>query len=77
CQDSGLIRDVAELVTPELDPDAPKLASLRRTLARVDEAKNPQAVLARMDPGIALWVRLIRDLPEPTEKPRRRRTRNE
>ncbi|MGB2682414.1 MAG: hypothetical protein WBE39_13985, partial [Candidatus Competibacter sp.] len=74
CQDSGLIRDVAELLTPELDPDAPKLASLLRTLARVDEAKNPQAVLARMDPDIALWVRLIRDLPEPTEKPRRRRT---
>ncbi|MDG4595339.1 MAG: hypothetical protein P9F75_06550 [Candidatus Contendobacter sp.] len=76
CRDAGLIRDVAGLLTPELALDAPKLAFLLRVLAQVDEAKNPQAVLARMDPDIALWVRRIRDLPEPTEKPRRRRTRN-
>jgi len=76
CRDAGLIRDVAGLLTPELDLDAPKLAFLLRVLAQVDEAKNPQAVLARMDPDIALWMRRIRDLPEPTEKPRRRRTRN-
>ena len=77
CRDPGLIRDVAGLLTSELDPDAPKQASLLETLAQVDEAKNPQAVLARMDPDIALWVRRIRDLPEPTEKPRRRRTRSQ
>ncbi|MEI2783857.1 MAG: hypothetical protein V9H25_22560 [Candidatus Competibacter sp.] len=77
CRDPGLIRDVAGLLTPELDPNAPKQASLLEALAQVDEAKNPQAVLARMDPDIALWVRRIRDLPEPTEKPRRRRTRSE
>ncbi|MDS4032210.1 MAG: hypothetical protein RKO66_19410 [Candidatus Contendobacter sp.] len=76
CRDAGLIRDVAGLLTPELALDAPKQASLLEALAQVDEAKNPQAVLARMDPDIALWVRRIRDLPEPTEKPRRRRTRN-
>lgn len=77
CRDPGLIRDVAGLLTPELDPNAPKQASLLEALAQVDEAKNPQAVLARMDPDVALWVRRIRDLPEPTEKPRRRRTRSE
>ena len=77
CRDVGLIRDVAGLLTPELDPDAPQQAFLLEALARVDEAKNPQAVLARMDPDIALWVRRIRDLPEPTEKPRRRRTRSQ
>lgn len=77
CRDPGLIRDVAGLLTPELDPNAPKQASLLEALAQVDEAKNPQAVLARMDPDIALWVRRIRDLPEPTEKPRRRRMRSE
>ncbi|MFO1423337.1 MAG: hypothetical protein U1F70_06735 [Candidatus Competibacteraceae bacterium] len=76
CRDPGLIRDVAGLLTPELALDAPKQASLLEALAQVDEAKNPQAVLARMDPDIALWVRRIRDFPEPTEKPRRRRTRN-
>ncbi len=77
CRDPDLIRDVAGLLTPELSLDAPKQASLLEALAQVDEAKNPQAVLARMDPDIALWVRRIRDLPEPTEKPRRRRTRSE
>ena len=76
CRDPGLIRDVAGLLTPELALDAPKQASLLEALAQVDEAKNPQAVLVRMDPDIALWVRRIRDLPEPTEKSRRRRTRN-
>ncbi|MBN8439606.1 MAG: hypothetical protein J0L95_16420 [Candidatus Accumulibacter sp.] len=44
-------------------------------IARVVEARNPQVVLARMDPDIALWVRRLRDLPEPTGEPRRRRMR--
>lgn len=76
CRDPGLIRDIAGLLTPELALDAPKQAFLLEALAQVDEAQKPQAVLARMDPDIALWVRRIRYLPEPTEKPRRRRTRN-
>ncbi|MBL8251570.1 MAG: hypothetical protein JNK31_07870, partial [Candidatus Competibacter sp.] len=71
CLDAGLIREIAGLLTPELTPDAPKQAFLLETLAQVDEAKNPQAVLARMDPDIGLWVRRIRDLPEPAAKPRR------
>ncbi|MDG4549035.1 MAG: ATP-binding protein [Candidatus Contendobacter sp.] len=76
CRNSGLIRDVAGLLSPELDPKAPQQASLLRALAQVDEASKPEAVLVRMDPDIALWVRRIRDLPEPDEAPRRRRTRN-
>ncbi|KFB74805.1 hypothetical protein [Candidatus Accumulibacter cognatus] len=76
CQDPGLLRDVAGLLTPELAAEAPQQATLLRTLAQVDEARNPQAVLARMDPDIALWVRRLRDLPEPAEAPRRRRTRS-
>lgn len=74
-RDPGLIRDLAGLLTPELDPEAPKQAVLLRALAQVDEAKHPEAVLVRMDPDIALWVRRIRDLPEPDSTPRRRRTR--
>jgi len=75
-RDPGLIRDLAGLLTPELDPEAPKQASLLRALAQVDEAQYPEAVLVRMDPDIALWVRRLRDLPEPDSTPRRRRTRS-
>lgn len=75
CRDAGLIRDIAGLLTPELAAEAPKQASLLRTLAQVDEAKNPQALLARIDPDIALWVRRLRDLPEPSAAPRRRAER--
>ncbi|WP_300451108.1 AAA family ATPase [Accumulibacter sp.] len=75
CRDAGLIRDIAGLLTPELGAEAPKQASLLLTLAQVDEAKNPQALLARMDPDIALWVRRLRDLPEPSAAPRRRAER--
>lgn len=76
CRDPGLIRDVAGLLTADLSPEAPGQATLLLALAQVDEADEPLAVLARMDPDVALWVRRLRDLPEPAEKPRRRKTRN-
>jgi hypothetical protein len=73
CRDPGLLRDVAALLTGEIAPQAPTSASLLIALAQVDEADDPQAVLARTDPDSALWLRRIRDLPEAPARPPRRR----
>ncbi|WP_291997560.1 hypothetical protein [Candidatus Accumulibacter sp. ACC012] len=73
CRDPGLLRDVAGLLTADITPQAPTTASLLVALAQVDEADDPQAVLARMDPDSALWLRRIRDLPEAPARPPRRR----
>jgi len=75
CRDPGLLRDVAGLLTPDLAPEAPGQARLLRALAELDEAKDPQAVLVRQDPDLALWLRRVRDLPEPSPKVRGRKTR--
>ena len=75
CRDPGLLRDVAGLLTDEFAPDGPAQAALLEALATVDEAEKPEAVLARMDPDIAVWIRRIRDLPEPAPKRRKRKRR--
>lgn len=75
CHDPGLLRDVAGLLTPELSPHAPEQATLLRALADLDAADDPQALLARQDPDLALWLGKIRDLPQPEPKPRRRKGR--
>lgn len=71
--DPGLLRDVAGLLTADLTPEAPKQAALLLALAQVDAADDAQAVLARMDPDVATWLRRLRDLPEAASKPRRHR----
>ena len=73
CRDPGLLRDVAGLLTTDISPQASTSASLLIALAQVDEADDPQAVLARTDPDSALWLRRIRDLPEAPARPPRRR----
>lgn len=75
CRDPGLLRDVARLLTVELAPEAPKQASLLLALAQLDESEDPQTLLARTDPDMALWLRRVRDLPEPPPSPRRRKSR--
>ena len=72
-RDPGLLRDVAGLLTAHISPQASTSASLLIALAQVDEADDPQAVLARTDPDSALWLRRIRDLPEAPARPPRRR----
>lgn len=76
-RDPGLLRDVAGLLTREFAPEAPRQASLLSALAQIDEAPSPEAVLARMDPDVALWLRRIRDLPEPRERAARRRKKQD
>ena len=75
CRDPGLLRDIAGLLTDALTEEAPAQAKLLRVLADLDQAADAQAFLARTDPDLALWLRRIRDLPEPAPKPRRRKTR--
>lgn len=65
CRDPGLLRDVADLLTPDLSPEAEDSAALLQDLARVDETDAPETVLARLDPDRALLIRRLRDLPEP------------
>jgi tetratricopeptide (TPR) repeat protein len=65
CRDAGFLRDIAILLTSDLSPRASELADLLLALAQVDEADDAQALLARMDPDIAIWLRRVRNLPEP------------
>lgn len=71
CHDAGLLRDIAGLMTAELSPGAPQLAAMLQALAALDEAENPQALLARTDPDLAVWLRHIRQIPESAPKPKR------
>lgn len=63
CRDPGLLRDVAGLITDELTPDAAIQRLLLLHLADFDESGDAK-MLARHDPDIATWIRLIRNLPE-------------
>ncbi|MBL8299133.1 MAG: hypothetical protein JNN30_12410, partial [Rhodanobacteraceae bacterium] len=74
-RDPGLYRDIAGLLTAELSAGAPEQAQLLIELAQLDEAEDPQARLARVDPDVAIWLRRVRQLPEPEPKPRRVRER--
>ncbi|CAH0339882.1 tetratricopeptide repeat protein [Rhizobium sp. CECT 9324] len=69
CRDPGLLRDVAGLLTPDLSPEAEQYSALLIDLSNMDEAEDPERLLARMDPDRALLIRLLRDLPDP-EPPR-------
>ncbi|MCJ8237769.1 tetratricopeptide repeat protein [Peteryoungia algae] len=69
CRDPGLLRDVASLLTPKLSPESAQSAALLMDLANVDEADDPERLLARIDPDRALLIRRLRDLPDP-ELPR-------
>lgn len=73
CRDPGLLRDVADLLTADLAPQAIETGHLLRSLAEVDEAANPEAILARLDPDIAILIRRLRQLPEPNPPGRKER----
>ncbi len=76
CRDAGLLRDVATLLTSDLSPDAAETAASLRALADFDEAADPEAKLARMDPDTATLIRRLRNLPDRvSEQPKRRRAR--
>ncbi len=44
-------------------------------LADVDDAESPELAFARMDPDMAIWIRRIRELPEPKPKKGKRKNR--
>ncbi|WP_028313494.1 MarR family transcriptional regulator [Desulfatibacillum aliphaticivorans] len=74
--DPNLIRDVAGLLTVDLNPQAPSQSLLLEQLATYEEAaENKEAVLARMDPDVALWIRRIRGLPEENPLPKKKQKR--
>ena len=76
CPDPGLIRDVAGLLTPDLSPQAPSQTLLLDQLAAYEEAgEKKEAVLARMDPDIALLIRKIRGLPDEEPLPQKKQKR--
>lgn len=68
CRDPGLLKDVATLLTSELDPEAELAAQILLDVAKMDESDDPERVLARLDPDKATLLRRLRGLPEPTEK---------
>lgn len=76
CRDPGVLRDLATLMTPALHPLGESAAELLGLLATVDEAPEPERVLARIDPDTATLVRRLRALPDPVVAPRRSRSRN-
>lgn len=65
CRDSGLLRDVAKLLSPDIGYEADAISQLLGHLADVDETKSPETLLARMNPDLATLIRRMRDLPEP------------
>ena len=71
CRDPGLLRDTARLLAPW----APDQAELLSALAAIDESDDHQALLARQDPDLALWLRRVRDLPEPEARAKHRGSR--
>lgn len=73
CRDPGLLRDIADLLTANLSPEAEAAATLLRDLALIDEGDDPERVLSRLDPDRALLIRRLRDLPDP-EPPRGRKS---
>lgn len=73
CKDPGLLRDVASLLTDDLAPQAAETATLLQKLADVDEAANPETVLARTDPDVATLIRRLRELPDPSSVRQKRK----
>lgn len=74
-RDPGLMRDIASLITPDLNLFSADVADLLNDIADVDETDNPETIIARMNPDKAMLIRRLRDLPDPekTEALQRRR----
>ena len=79
CRDPGLLRDVADWlpadIAPQIAPQAAESAALLRLLADMDEAEDPEHVLARADPDRAVLARRLRGLPDPEPTPPKRTSR--
>lgn len=76
CHDTGLLRDVAKLLSDAIWPQSVESAVLLRALAAVDEAIDADKVLARLNPDTATLVRRLRGLSEPEAVSTRRRKKN-
>jgi hypothetical protein len=72
-RDPGLLRDVAELLSETLAPQAARSGALLRDLANVDEARDAETVLARLDPDRVTLIRRLRGLPGSESKPSRKK----
>lgn len=66
-RDPGLLRDLADLTEAVCGPAAEETAQQLRAFAGVHEAKDKTAYLQRLDPDLAIAIRVILDLPEPQE----------
>lgn len=66
-RDPGLLRDLADLAADVCGPAAEETANQLRAFAGVHEAKDKTASLQRLDPDLATAIRVILDLPEPSE----------
>ena len=66
-RDPGLLRDLADLAEGVCGPAAEETAQQLRAFAGVHEAKDKTAYLQRLDPDLAIAIRVILDLPEPQE----------
>jgi tetratricopeptide (TPR) repeat protein len=73
CHDPGLLRDVGELLSNTLAPQAEPIKALLHALADVDECPDPEMALARLDPDAATLIRRLRSLPESESKPKRKK----
>lgn len=66
-RDPGLLRDLADLAADVCGPAAEETANQLRAFAGVHAAKDKTASLQRLDPDLATAIRVILDLPEPSE----------
>ena len=71
CEDPGLLRDIAGLLDKATQERHQMPTGFMRLVASSLEAKDPETVLAHMDPDIATGLRKLRGWPEPELKPRK------
>jgi tetratricopeptide (TPR) repeat protein len=74
CRDAGLLRDIADLLTGAPYLLALGTAILLRTLADFEEAGGTEKSLARVDPDLAVLIRRLRDLRDPSPPPEKRKS---
>lgn len=68
CHDAGFLQDFAELLEGRFDGQTASAEVQRlRAFAQVHAAKDKEQVLQRLDPDLALAIRLILGLPEPDD----------
>ncbi|MBT9098575.1 hypothetical protein KFZ76_12780 [Methylovulum psychrotolerans] len=68
CDDAGFLQDFAELLEGRFDGQTVSAEVQRlRAFAQVHAAKDKEQVLQRLDPDLALAIRLILGLPEPDD----------